>query len=132
MASYKHWSSEFRNKSYSLTTRAKKLGWIKAQDKCERCGQEEGIIHLHNEDYDVTYNTLREVFDRKPVSITEEEKTNVNAVLFVWCWRCHMMHHTMHRNPVKVKEYFAAVDAGKIFPPVLKHDFNILKVDHNV
>lgn len=54
MKDYKGWSGEFRSASLRLTNAAKKEGWIQDPKKCNRCGQEEGILHLHNEDYDVT------------------------------------------------------------------------------
>ena len=71
MKDYNGWSGEFRSASLRLTNAAKKEGWIQDPKKCNRCGQEEGILHLHNEDYDVTYYTLEKVFDRSPINITK-------------------------------------------------------------
>lgn len=100
--SYKIWSKAQRNRSSRLTTRAEKLGWIRKREKCERCGKTEGIIHLHCEDYSVTLEILTICFNRVPVSITEEEKKAVNAVLEVLCFRCHLKHHTQY-NQVEPK-----------------------------
>ena len=47
MKDYNGWSSEFRKASLRLTNAAKKEGWIKDPMKCNRCGQTEGILHLH-------------------------------------------------------------------------------------
>ena len=132
MRNYKGWSGDFRKESLKLTNAAKKMGWIENPSKCNRCGQTEGILHLHNEDYDVTYYTLKEVFDRFPISITVEEQEKVNSVLEQICWRCHMMHHSVRRNKQAVEKYFVEIKNGKKYPPVYRHDFTILKRDHNV
>lgn len=132
MRKYKKWSKEFRLASLKLTTKAKKMGWIPKPSKCRRCGQTEGILHLHNEDYDVTLYTLRKVFDRFPVDITAEELKNINEVLEPICWRCHMIHHSNHRNPEACEQYWVDLKNGKKFPPVYKHNFNILKYEHGI
>jgi hypothetical protein len=132
MKTYKKWSPEFRKASLKLTNKAKKLGWIPQPKVCRRCGQDKGILHLHNEDYDVTYYTLTEVFNRFPVEITQEEIDKINEALEPICWRCHMMHHSVRRNKVAVENYFKEIKAGKRYPPVFRHDFTILKRDHNV
>jgi hypothetical protein len=72
------------------------------------------------------------VFDRFPVTITKEEKDKVNSVLEQICWRCHMLHHSVRRNKQAVEKYFEEIKNGKQYPPVYKHDFTILKRDHNV
>lgn len=127
--SYKKWSKEERNFSAALTKHAATLGWIKPKDCCERCGQTKGIIHLHNEDYDVTIRILQvAVIDRDPEPyITDEEKAEMNAVLEVLCWRCHMIHHSKHRSPAAHDKYFAEVAAGKCYPPVYVNSPAILK-----
>tara|TARA_B100001059_G_scaffold160612_1_gene160161 strand:+ start:3570 stop:3968 length:399 start_codon:yes stop_codon:yes gene_type:complete len=132
MRSYKKWTPEFRKQSLKLTNKAKKMGWIPQPTKCKICHQTKGIIHLHNEDYDATYYTLKEVFDRFPIEITRAEMQKVNDALVQLCWRCHMMHHSKHRNPTAVEEYFLEVLNGKQYPPVFRHDFTILNRDHNV
>ena len=127
MQSYKGWSPEFRKKSLRYTKRAKKLGWIPYPKKCQRCGQTEGILHTHNENYDVTYYTLHDVFNRFPISITPEEIKKLTDVLEQICWRCHMMHHSKRRNAQGVKRYFEEIAAGKKYPAVHRHDFSVLK-----
>lgn len=132
MKSYKGWSPDFRKASLKLTNKAKKMGWIPEPRQCRRCGQGKGILHLHNEDYDVTFYTLTEVFDRFPVSITSEEIAKLNEVLEPICWRCHMMHHSRGRNAKAVELYFQEVAGGKQYPPVYRHDFTILNRDHGL
>lgn len=132
MKYYKKWSPERRKASLKLTNKAKKMGWIPQPKVCRRCKQDKGILHLHNEDYDITYYTLRDVFNRFPVSITQEEVDKINEVLEPICWRCHMMHHSVGRNKEAVDFYFQEISSGKQYPPVFRHDFTILKRDHNV
>ena len=132
MKSYKGWSADFRNASLKLTNRAKKMGWIPQPKECRRCGQSQGILHLHNEDYDVTYYTLADVFSRFPIEITDDELAKINHVLEPICWRCHMMHHSRGRNPRAVDHYFSEVAAGKTYPPIYRHDFSILNKDHGL
>ena len=126
MRNYKQWTAEFRKQSLKYTNRAKKMGWIQNPKCCNRCGQTEGILHLHNEDYDATYYTLHEAFQRFPIQITKEEHKIINDALEEICWRCHMMHHSKHRRPQAVENYFKEIAAGKQYPPVYKHDFSIL------
>jgi hypothetical protein len=127
MKSYKKWSPEFRRASLKLTNKAKKHGWVQEPKCCNRCGQTEGILHLHNEDYDVTFYTLEKVFNRFPISITDDELTAIREVLEPLCWRCHMMHHSVRRSPEAVKKYFKEIAGGKRYPRVLRHDFKILR-----
>jgi hypothetical protein len=132
MKQYKKWSPEFRQASLKLTNRAKKLGWIDNPRECNRCKQTKGILHLHNEDYDITHNTLEKVFNTFPITIALSELKLIRSVLEPLCWRCHMMHHSVRRNPTAVKEYFEEIKQGKQYNPVYRHDFDILKNDHNV
>lgn len=133
MRQYKQWSPQFRQKSLNLTNKAKTRGWIAEPEECRRCGQTEGIIHLHNEDYDVTVDTLTEVFARIPKPrITEQEKLNLAEVLEPLCWRCHMIHHSEHRNKEACDQYWEEIKSGKKYPPVYKHSFWVLKNDHNI
>ena len=132
MKNYKKWSKEFRLASLKLTNKAKKMGWVPQPSECRRCGQVDGILHLHNEDYDVTLYTLEEVFARFPVHITDEEIEKINVVLEPICWRCHMIHHSIHRSPLACKQYWTDLKDGKKFSPVYKHNFSILKKEHGI
>lgn len=129
--SYKKWTKEERNFSYELTKMAEARGWIKPRKKCGRCGQQEGIIHLHNEDYDVTIKVLSDVFlnipDGQEPVITPEQKAEIDKVLEILCWRCHMIHHSAYRNPAACEKYWDEIKSGKMYPPVFKHNFAVLK-----
>jgi hypothetical protein len=77
--------------------------------ECKWCGQTEGIRHYHCEDYD------------NPVE---------DSVCL--CWRCHMVWHSRFRAPSAAFKYVYEVTMmGKQYPPVFKHNFNILR-EHGV
>jgi len=133
MRSYKKWSKEDRQKSLRLTNRAKSLGLLKPKSKCQRCGQDKGIIHWHNENYDITLSILGNAFDiEKRDYLTDDEVEMCETALETLCWRCHMMHHSIYRAPEQVRKYFEEIQNGKQYPPVYKHDFGILRREHNV
>ena len=109
LADYNGFTHAQRIASLAKTKAAILSGGIPKPTKCEFCGQTKGIIQYHNEDYSHPTKYLR-----------------------VWCWRCHMMHHSRNRAPEAVKAYFDAVSAGKKFAPVYRHDFKILADEHGV
>lgn len=127
MRSYKKWSKEDRLKSLAITNNAKKLGLIQNPKKCNRCGQTQGILHLHNEDYDYTLNELPALIQRIN-ELTQEEREQIAKCLEPICWTCHMIHHSVHRNKEAHDEYFRKVYEENFIPePVYKHDFSILR-----
>jgi hypothetical protein len=97
MNDYKKWSGDFRKKSLRLTNKAKALGWLIDPSECKFCSSNKGI-HFHNEDYDVTYYTLKEVFSRKPVVIHAAELQSVRSVLIPVCRKCHLQIHKKERE----------------------------------
>lgn len=97
MNPFKHWSGAFRQKSLRLTSKARTLGWLVVPSSCRFCSSEKGI-HFHNEDYDITYNTLKEVFSRKPAVINADELEKVRSVLIPVCRKCHMPIHKNERE----------------------------------
>ena len=109
MKTYKKWSPAERMVSFKKTMAAIEAGIIPKPHTCNRCGQTKGIIQYHNEDYS------------DPIKYLE-----------MLCWRCHIIHHSVRRNPEAVRLYFEEVKSGKIFPPVFKHNFDILKQEHGI
>jgi len=109
MKSYKQWSAAERTASLKKTNQAIKDGLIPQATKCERCGQTEGKVMYHNEDYS------------DPIKY-----------LVSMCWRCHMILHSQYRAPMACDKYWLEIKAGKMYPPVFKHDFKILEVDHGI
>jgi hypothetical protein len=111
LRSYNGFSGQQRELVGRIINQKVAAGELNKACKCRRCGQTEGIIHYHCEDYSLP--------------VTEEKIEHL-------CWRCHMMWHSRFRNPESVAEYFAQIAQGKVFPPVRRHDFTILKREHNV
>jgi hypothetical protein len=107
----KVYTPEQRNKGDKLIKEAIADGSLKplSQCACARCGQDEGIIHYHTEDYDSPVETVEPL-----------------------CWRCHMMWHSRYRAPEAAFKYFTAVKDGKRFPAVHRHNFKVLKEEHGV
>ena len=124
MNSYKKWTGAQREESYRLFCKAMNAGLIEAPHKCKICGQTKGILMTHNRNYDVTLNYLPKLLVG---TASEEEKAQIRQVLISLCWRCHMILHSYHRNPTAYRKYFHEVKIGKQYPPVYKHDFDILK-----
>lgn len=124
MNNYKKWTGAQRDESFRLFSKAMQAKLIKSPKKCKICGQTKGILMTHNRDYDVTLNYLPKLLAG---TASEREKAQIRQVLIPLCWRCHMILHSYHRNPTAYRKYFHEVKIGKQYPPVYKHDFNILK-----
>lgn len=129
MRDFEKWSAADRQKSLTLTNRAKRLGLIYNPTKCEICGQTEGILHHHNSNYDVTLSIVPKMLIG---SATDEEILEVKKVMHEICWRCHMMYHSQHINMSAVNSYFRSIKDGAKYPPVFKHDFSILAREHGI
>ena len=69
---------------------------------CRACGQTEGAMCYHTEDY--------------------SEPHGPHIVAFEICYACHMMIHCRHRNPERWIEYIEEVQAGSTFEPI--HGWN--------
>ena len=104
----KWWSPEVRTKVGQEMRKLMKEGKFNPEMKCNKCGQTEGTIHIHNHDYS------------HPTRYVE-----------VLCWRCHMMNHVEYKFPKEVQAYYDEVQAGKMYPPVYKHNMSILR-EHGI
>lgn len=62
---------------------------------CESCGQDQGVIAWHSEDY------------------SEPHGDHIGA--FGLCYACHMMLHCRFKSPERFKQYTEAVEAGARF-----------------
>ena len=124
MNGYKKWDGTQRQESLKLFNLAKKAGLIESPKECKICGQTKGILMTHNKNYDVTLSYLPKLLDGKA---NEMEISQIHKALVPICWRCHMILHSYHRNPSAYKKYFQEVKDGIQYPPVYKHNFDILK-----
>ena len=103
MTNYKGWTAEERQDSLKLTKQAIKSGSIPKPCKCNRCGQDEGIIDYHNEDYSHPTKYLEQL-----------------------CFVCHLIHHSERRNPIGRRNYFAAVAFGYRAAPAYTRSLGII------
>lgn len=92
--------------------RMKALYWLKAQVKagtrtapteCMACGQKEGVIEAHSEDY------------------SEPFGDHIGAYAF--CYRCHMMIHCRFRSPEAWNSYRLQVRNGTVFAACYTRNF---------
>jgi hypothetical protein len=67
---------------------------------CEACGQTEGPIDAHSEDYSAPFGD--------------------HIGRFGLCYRCHMAMHTRQKNPKAWAAYKHHVAVGRIFHPIGK------------
>ena len=108
MKSYKGFSGVQRMASYKLTMRSVEEGLVPVAVKCNRCGQTEGTLQYHNEDYD-------QYLDVEPI-----------------CLRCHLVHHSEHRAPVACAKYWSTIKEGKMWEPLRGNPFVGLQRDHGI
>lgn len=128
MKPYKKWSPKEREQNLKLFTTARNLSlWPKRPECCSFCGQKEGILHIHCEDYDISLKLLPKLIMG---DITEGETAKLKKILWDICWRCHMMWHTQDNNPDAFNSYFKEIADGKQYPPVFKHNYKIIVQDH--
>lgn len=128
MNSYKNWTPEQRSASLRLTNKAKEMGLIEEPKKCRICGQTEGILHLHNEDYDATLELTPKMING---TATQEEIEKVRNALVPICWRCHMMLHKRFKHPRSFNEYMIdTMILHKRFPAVYRpNDWAALNIN---
>lgn len=117
MRDYKKWTATERNRSLALTRKAKALGLIPHPRRCRFCGQENGILHHHNIDYDVSLEVQPKLISG---TATEEDKKRLDEVLVPICWTCHMMLHREAQHPKSVEAYFERVANGYQPRPIFK------------
>ena len=65
---------------------------------CDACGQTEGVLEAHSEDYSAPYGD--------------------HIGRFGLCYRCHMAIHCRYRHPGAWKAYKQNVREGRIFHPI--------------
>jgi hypothetical protein len=89
-----------------------KSGRLKRPGRCTACGQDEGIIDAHVEDYSEPYELPKSVYE------------------YALCYRCHMMVHCRFNNRRAWERYKALVNEGTVFVPFKDRKFGLFKSQH--
>lgn len=103
MQSYNGFSGEQRARAQRWLNAEWAAGRRRRPQRCEACGQDQGIIHAHAEDYSEPFGDH-----------TDEYKL---------CYRCHMMLHCRFRNFMAWEHYRDQVRDGFQFAPVTRPNF---------
>lgn len=97
---------------FTPADRSRALRWLNAEyaagrrtrpTRCDACGQMDGLIEPHSEDYSAPYGD------------------NIGA--FGLCYRCHMILHCRFNQPVAFQLYVETVLRGVRWPPLPSRDF---------
>lgn len=107
-----------------MTKKAREMGLLDKPTKCRPCGQDKGIIQSHNKDYDVTLAYTQRLINGVA---TADEIAAIKDALVPICWRCHMIYHSKKKNMGAYRKYVKEIQAGKMWPPVYKHNYSILR-----
>src|SRR5713101_2248752 len=77
---------------------------------CDGCGQIEGVIEAHSEDYSQPFGD--------------------HIGRFGFCYRCHMMLHNRLRVPEAWERYKAEIAAGVVFKPFFVRNWYGFRAQH--
>jgi len=97
---------------FSGAQRLRALEWVRPQyaagtreraKVCDACGQTEGVLDRHSEDY------------------SEPFGDHIGA--YGLCYTCHMLVHCRFRSPQAWHAYKTAVNGGATFPPMRSRNF---------
>lgn len=100
---YNGFSAEERSRAGRWARAERAAGRKSKPTKCDACGQTEGVIEPHSEDYSAPYGD------------------HIGA--FGLCYRCHMMIHCRFSNPVAWHQYLRSIHSGMVYVPFLQRDF---------
>lgn len=108
---------------FSPNQRMKALGWFKKQmalgnkpkspKKCECCGQTEGLLMWHSEDYS------------EPFDLDHIGKHGL-------CYKCHMMIHCRFKSPEAFLNYAKHLSNGLVFQATEKSNWPAFREAHLV
>lgn len=103
MNSYNGFTPAQRMKAYRWAKEQYDRGVRPRATECECCGQTEGVLDRHSEDYS-------EPFGR-------------DIGRFSLCYRCHMMIHCRFKNKAAWEDYKRVIRAGYRFPAFHTRNF---------
>lgn len=104
MKDYNGFSAAQRRKAQAWLNRQWRSGSMTRPRICQACGQDQGIIDAHAEDYS------------EPFAAGKTDQYHL-------CFRCHMMVHCRFRNMERWRSYRQAVAGGLTFEPFFERDF---------
>lgn len=99
-----------RDVSWDWMKEQMRTGALARPSRCMACGQTQGCIDYHAEDYGYPWGA--------------------HLWQFQLCYRCHMMVHCARRNPEPVADYRAIVSNGGRFAPIRYRDFMYVLRQH--
>lgn len=108
MNSYNGFSPETRNRAQNWLRKQWQSGALDKPARCCACGQDQGIIHAHAEDYSEPFRA----------GVTDE---------YHLCFVCHMMVHCRFKNRRAWKRYCDAVARGLRSAPTYANNFYAFK-----
>ena len=110
MKAWNGWTDKERDTIAYQTRKAIRAGLIPAKpSRCDRCGQTEGVLEWHNDNYSDPVKFLKGL-----------------------CFRCHTVLHCEHLNPQSAKDYWDEIASGKQYPPVLSRNLGAVRRDHKL
>lgn len=110
MRPYNGFSGEARARASAWIRGERRAGRLPKPEECGACGQREGQLDDHAEDY--------------------SEPFGPQTVQFPLCYRCHMMLHCRFTSSEAFEAYRAAVATGIRFPAMHRRDFGVLTFQH--
>lgn len=104
---YNGFSWEERQAAYNWWKAEVAAGRREKPTACDACGQTEGRIEPHDEDYSLPYGP--------------------HICEFGLCYRCHMMIHCRFKATRAWDAYRLAVRSGKCATPIRSNDFGVIR-----
>jgi hypothetical protein len=95
---YNGFSPRDRDDSFKWQTAQIASGAVPPATKCDACGETEGLIGYHAEDYSRPFGPHLQAHQL--------------------CFRCHMALHRRHSSPARWQRYIEQLDAGAVFVPL--------------
>ena len=105
MRSYNGFSPAQRNAAQAWPNDQWRRGVLPRPSSCCACGQDEGIIDAHAENYSRPF-------------------TAEKLMRFPLCYRCHLILHCRFQHPAAWDKYRAEVRRGVRFQPIWHRDFD--------
>ena len=107
MRTYKGFTSEQRMASHRKLMKMVAAGEAPKAERCQACGQTEGIIDYHNADY-----------------------SHPSDHVVHLCFRCHMVVHCSHIDPDAAMVYWLSIGQGNRYAPFHTRNFPKFAKEH--